>query len=309
MDRMKTAKARTGITGEALAAVLLDRAAWTYARLHAGRSHNVELHEETITQDLLLDISSMFPDMSVQAFTKRQEARNGADWQWEWWFQGQRWFGLRVQAKRLKQRGKLRRPGYDFYYRSGSKGRRQVDLLIEDAESIGARAAYVLYNGPDLDISQFTWGCGRLPPSPDTFGVSLLPASVASDLADAKTVDLAAVGSRSRPWSCLTSCDPANGCHLTPLAEATAPAYVNYHSGDLAWSAARSYHRIALQASYTQQTDAVPDVSAGQRFIPGIRDSPPQYLARLLGGVSQADAELPPRVGALIVFLAPTISQ
>src|SRR5882724_670830 len=167
---MKAAVIRTGGMGEALANVLLDRAAWTYARLHAGRSHNVELHEETITQDLLLDISCMLPEMSVQVFTRRQEARNGADWQWEWWFQGRQWFGLRVQAKRLKQRGKSRRPGYDLYYRTGSSDRRQVDLLIEDAHKTGARAAYALYNGPDLDISQFTWGCGRLAPSPDAFG-------------------------------------------------------------------------------------------------------------------------------------------
>ena len=26
--------------------------------------------------------------MSVKSLTKRQEVRNGADWPWEWWFQG-----------------------------------------------------------------------------------------------------------------------------------------------------------------------------------------------------------------------------
>jgi hypothetical protein len=91
--------------GEALEDVLIDRAAWTHARLSAGRQHGVELREETITQDLLLDISIALPGLSVQTYTTRQEAANGADWQWEWWFEGRQWFGLRVQAKRLQRLG------------------------------------------------------------------------------------------------------------------------------------------------------------------------------------------------------------
>jgi hypothetical protein len=74
------------ITREALEDVLIDRAAWTHARLSAGRQHRVELRE-TITQDLLLDICTALPALSVQAYTTRQEAGNGADWQWEWWFE------------------------------------------------------------------------------------------------------------------------------------------------------------------------------------------------------------------------------
>ena len=48
---------------------------------------------ETITQDLLLDITMAMPPMTVETFTKQREARNGADWQWEWWFEGRQWFG------------------------------------------------------------------------------------------------------------------------------------------------------------------------------------------------------------------------
>lgn len=89
----------------ALEDVLIDRAAWVYARLKAGHHHQVELHEETLTQDLLLDISAALPAMRVTTFTRKQESLNGADWQWDLWFEGQGWFGLRMQAKRLKALG------------------------------------------------------------------------------------------------------------------------------------------------------------------------------------------------------------
>jgi hypothetical protein len=292
---------------EELAEVLVDRAAWTRARLIAGRNHGVELHEETITQDLLLDISAALPALSVETFTKRQEARNGADWQWEWWFQGRQWFGLRVQAKRLKQ-VKRRQVGYDLGYRTGREHRRQVDLLIEDAGVAGAQAAYVLYNGPGLDISKFTWGCGRLPPSPAFFGVSLLPAIIARDLVDRRTVDLASVGALSRPWSCLVSCDPSSGCHWSaPLL----PRHPGNDSGDLAWWAARSYFRIVMQASQAQMPISVDtaDSTFDQDFLQTLQADPPPYVATLLNQRLQADATLPPRVGALTVFLAATIDQ
>lgn len=122
-----TAKAEA--TRKALEDVLIQRARWTHTRLSDGRRKGVELHEETITQDLLLDIAMAMPAMTVETFTKHREARNGADWQWEWWFEGRQWFGLRVQAKRLK-RLKSRRLGYDLGYKSG----KQLDLLLRDAE-------------------------------------------------------------------------------------------------------------------------------------------------------------------------------
>ncbi len=197
MTEAAAEKARQGMMREALADVLLDRALWTHSRLTAGRRHGVDLHEETITQNLLLDIAHALPDLHVKTFTRAQEARIGGDWQWDWWFCGHRWFGLRLQAKRLKH---IRRNvlGYDLGYRVGSRRTRQVDLLTDEARRDGMDAAYVLYNGPDLDL-KFDWICRRLPASAPFFGVAILPAEVARQLADANTRDLATVASRSRP--------------------------------------------------------------------------------------------------------------
>jgi hypothetical protein len=302
-------KARHATVREELADVLTERAGWTYARLRAGRSHDVEPHEETITQDLLLDISTMLPDTEVKAFTRQEEAGNGADWYWDWWFQGQGWFGLRVQAKRLKKR-KKGKPCYDLGYKVGAPPKkRQVDLLLDSAREDGVQAAYVLYNGPDLDMSLFTWGCRRLPASPAFFGVSILPATIARDLVDARphtrTVPLATAGGYSRPWSCVITCDPSTGCDWRwPLT----PRPLGFDISDLAWWAARSYFRIVAQTRPRPERDAEqeppldPDVLATE----SLRDQPEAYVATLLADPAQADAELPKKVRALTVFRSPT---
>jgi hypothetical protein len=268
MTWIASEKARLGREREALAEVLLDRAAWTHGRLSLGRSCGVEIHEETITQDLLVDISAVLPQMSIRSFTRRQEARNGADWQWEWWFQGRAWFGMRVQAKRLKE---LKRStlGYDLAYRVGSKHERQVDLLIATAHAVGLQSAYVLYNGPDLNLGKIKWECRRLPASPLFFGVSILPA----------TVDLSAVGSVSRPWPCLITCDPSSGCNqLWP--SVSPPPGVDHD--DLAWWAARSYFRILNQARSGINAD--PGVeSLRDEVLTSMRAEPPSNVGTLLG--------------------------
>jgi hypothetical protein len=303
MTLVASEKARHGMVREALTDVLMDRAAWTHARLQSGRDLGVELHEETITQDLQLDISAALPAMMVRTFTKRQEARTGADWQWEWWFEGRQWFGLRVQAKRLKRlpSGQL---GYDLGYQRGGN-QRQIDLLIDDARRARVPAAYVLYNGPDLDISKFTWGCHRLPPSPAFFGVSLLPAMVARDLVNAGTVDFTTVGARSRPWSCLASCDWPE-CHPFQRPEKTSPAHPADRSDDLSWRTALSYFHIQEQARLAGELDAEQESASVPRQLPGLRDLPPPYVADFLAQDLLADGAFPRRVGALTIFRATT---
>ena len=295
--------AKEPVTREAFEDVLIDRAAWTHARLSAGRQHGVELHEETITQDLLLDISIALPGLSVQTYTTQQEAANGADWQWEWWFGGRQWFGLRVQAKRL-QRLRSGQLGYNLGYASGSKGRkrRQIDLLIEDAADAGMPAAYVLYNGPDLNMTDITWGCHRLPARAAFFGVSLIPAAVALELLNAGGDDLSTVGSASRPWSCLASCD-RSGCISEADLGAWPLASMNEWSRDLSWLTAASYYRIEHQARRALQATIYGDeyYKFYQRAVSGMHDTAPPYVNAVIRG-ERADLQLPPRVGAVTVF-------
>lgn len=72
----------------------------TWHRIQEGRALRYPLGEETLTDLFLRDLLRLhLPDITIEAFTKDKEGRNGADW--EWWFQGLTgdWLGLRVQAK------------------------------------------------------------------------------------------------------------------------------------------------------------------------------------------------------------------
>jgi hypothetical protein len=298
---------------QALADVLLDRAAWTYARLDAARSLAIPQQEETITETLLLDIATALPDLKVQAFTRAKESRNGADWQWEWWFQGRQWFGLRVQAKRLKTLPK-HGVGYDLDYVVSARRnpRRQVDLLVDEARADGVQAAYVLYNGPDLSHG-YTWSCRQLPPSPAFFGVSLLPATVGRNLADAQTLDLATVSARSRPWSCLVSCDPFGGCHQPWPRDPPWPPYPpsisddrELAASDLATWIARSYTRMILRARYGDEWGFQQEQALGRQARQLVTEQPPARVSDLIGDPSLADRLLPPRVRTLTIFTEDT---
>ncbi|MFC0526111.1 hypothetical protein [Phytohabitans kaempferiae] len=298
MTEAAAEKARQGLMREALADVLLDRAVWTHARLTAGRQHGVDLHEETITQDLLLDIARALPDLQIKTYTRAQEARIGGDWQWDWWFGGYRWFGLRLQAKRLKR---IRRKGlgYDLGYRVGARRTRQVDLLTEGARRDNMDAAYVLYNGPDLDLT-FDWVCHRLPASAPFFGVSILPAEVARQLADANTRDLATVAGHARPWSCLATC-PFGGCtNQGPWRRWPPDDWPDGVERDLAEQVAASFHRIAMQSRYRQDWGPQQEQRLYQRVQAATTPDRNQYIHQLLDTGNIAAA--PRQVMAVTIF-------
>ncbi len=201
------AKATTSDPREEIGEELKVRAAWVYDRLTLARQLGSPLDEETITQTLLIDMAAQLgPLIRIESFTKSQEAKQtGADW--EWWFcdgEDEPTFGLRVQAKKLQSRASG--PFYDFDYVTPSTGKRQIDRLIESADRDRLPAVYALYNGPDLDLSRFQWNCCSEPPDEGVFGVSLVAADSARNLADIGDTSLELVGDLSRPWSCSALC-------------------------------------------------------------------------------------------------------
>jgi hypothetical protein len=70
------------------------------------------MNEETITETLLLNLAKRFQGKTVRVrpFTKAEETKNGADWEF-WFMEGQQAVGLRIQAKRLYPSGR-----YDALY-------------------------------------------------------------------------------------------------------------------------------------------------------------------------------------------------
>lgn len=75
----------------------------TWYRIQEGRSL-YWLGEETLTDLMIRDLMRLhLSGFNVKAFHKKDEGKNGADW--EWWFQGNsgNWIGMRVQAKIINE--------------------------------------------------------------------------------------------------------------------------------------------------------------------------------------------------------------
>lgn len=287
---------------------LLNRAAWVLQRLEQARRLGAPLDEETLTQTLLLDLREILGvHVQVTEFSRAEESRTtGADW--EWWFcdgVGQRLFGMRVQAKKLKL---LRAgvPGYDFAYtpageKKKSNPTRQVDRLVAAAARDGLPAVYALYNGPDLDLDLFPWGCCG-PSEREFFGVSLLAADAAQQAADAGDTSLSAVGGLSRPWSC---------CALCPTAlrvESSLPFWPEGPDSSLSLYAADLVADVYALGS--ESTDAQSSSRlALMRAAEGFRDwlDSPVYVRQLMQTEDPRGRELdlqgvPSDVGGVVLF-------
>jgi hypothetical protein len=187
---------------------LLGRAYWVHGRLVRAQAMGLTQSEETITESLLFDLAEeLSGQVAIRVFSKWDEGRStGADW--EWWFAdglGRPMYGMRVQAKKLKQTRSGRRQ-YDLAYRKDSMSPLQVDLLLAAAAAASLPAVYTLYNGGELDLDDFPWRCCSLAAAEDVIGVSLLSADAAKALADSGRTMLHDVGKFMLPWSCMALC-------------------------------------------------------------------------------------------------------
>jgi hypothetical protein len=115
-----------------------QEAGWVWRTVAKAASREVFLNEETITEMVVLRLADAAQGRNflVRPFTRPQEKKNGADW--EFWFEfGSKLVGLRVQAKR-----QFRRSGR---YESLDPSGQQINDLISRA---GIRVpVFVFYNG------------------------------------------------------------------------------------------------------------------------------------------------------------------
>ena len=109
---------------------------------YANRSYvDLNYGEETITEFNLLEIRRRHHKIvEILAFTKPEERKIGADW--EWWIIGRIYtYKMRVQAKLTKSGEKV-----DFTYKSKSSNKLQRDILIEKAERDEMQPVYCIYS-------------------------------------------------------------------------------------------------------------------------------------------------------------------
>lgn len=184
------------------------RAISTWNLLRKARVSRLQLGEETITDINLLEIQYKHPhEVILYKFTKPQESRTGADW--EWWLTGPSglWLGLRIQAKVLSLET------VDFphmYYRSKSSSKDQTELLIEGAlnNTPPRIPLYCLYVNWDVRQFRYHWRCGTFRLSARSYGCSLVSAFLAKHLKGKikSSPKLHHMLPYMLPWQCLVCC-------------------------------------------------------------------------------------------------------
>lgn len=243
----------------------------TWSFLGKARSVSHQPLEETVTDNNIVEIKLLHPaEVVTTTFTKRKEAKTGADW--EWWFTNASktaWFGVRIQAKILKfQSGRFE----SLYYKS------QTDVLIADAAKHFCYPLYCFYSHWPLGGPISPKQCGNFPSTPKNYGCSLADAYAIKHLKTAKRPDsLAEVMAIAYPWSCLVCCSAG-----TPI---------NFPDPDLP-SRARSFiGKVLTQNSSAQNQD-----------LPEILDTPPNHVVSAMQGedafISLDDANL---AGVMII--------
>lgn len=132
---------------------------WTWQSMQDATQYALPIGEESITDFALLFLRQQSPSsVFIRKFTRRQEWRTGADWEW-WFTDGARWFGMLVQAKRLNPTQQK----YENLLRGKkSNHANQVNALIRRA---GAQhpplyPAYCFYNWlPGVDPNEQVCQC------------------------------------------------------------------------------------------------------------------------------------------------------
>lgn len=222
----------------------LSHETWTFLEKARGVGH--QPLEETITDNNIIEIKSLHPrDVKTTTFSKRREARTGADW--EWWFANNAkssWFGVRVQAKILKFASNR----YEaLHYQT------QTSVLISDAAKNGLYPLYCFYSQWPLTTAIQPRQCKTFPNAPENYGCALVDAHTISGLKGSSNSDyLASIMALAYPWCCLVCC---NG------------GQVSATGGDLP-ARVRGFLQGVMQASGAHQRVDIPN-AVGQ---------PPSYV-------------------------------
>ena len=109
--------------------------------LRKSKKYNSRIGEETITELLQLFLAHHHRDILVKSFSKHQESKNGADW--DWWFispKRRKYLGIRIQAKTITPKTE----DYNMlHYISGNQA--QASKLLRSSAKDSMIPLYALY--------------------------------------------------------------------------------------------------------------------------------------------------------------------
>lgn len=128
----------------------------TSYQLHDWMRQQTRVKEETLTDWLLYYVSQRTSRVVYKMFTRQEESKNGADW--EWWLITNDYrkntssinaYRFRVQAKKLHDH----RDNYSGIAYSNSVGL-QIELLMDSAEKQNAYPLYMFYSTSEPIVSE-----------------------------------------------------------------------------------------------------------------------------------------------------------
>lgn len=123
-------------------------AEYVFYLLEGDRVINHQTSEETITDLIIRKLKTWkylnsHSNFSIREFTKPQESKNGADFEWDWYFvdsSGRKWLGLRIQAKVLDLKAN-KFLSLDYSNKNG----RQLNLLVNSSNLDNRIPYYCFY--------------------------------------------------------------------------------------------------------------------------------------------------------------------
>lgn len=195
--------------------IFRDLSVSTWDRLGAARDVEYQVGEETITDLNVLELKrSAAPYVTTKTYTKRQEGKIGADW--EWWFTGPSGasIGFRVQAKVVELKSDTY-PHLHYKRRKKVNGRRttvyQADELIRRAiKDAPARIPlYCLYTNSPATFPSILCACKRSIHPPGSYGCAITSAfRVRHSRMVKRPSDFQNLHPFLYPWHCLIWCPP-----------------------------------------------------------------------------------------------------
>lgn len=119
----------------------------TWIQLGKARQVKHQMLEESITDSLMVELKLRHPyDVFTTTFTRHEEGKNGADW--EWWFvdsTGRKGIGFRVQAKIINFESNSFKQLHYIKNKGEPTEQSQTELLIKAAQSKNLIPLYCLY--------------------------------------------------------------------------------------------------------------------------------------------------------------------
>jgi len=249
----------------------------TWHFVHDSRLSKFQLKEETVTDLNMLAIKQLHSrEVHMQAFTKREEGKNGADW--EWWFTNasNQWIGFRVQAKIIN----IASNEFEhLHYKSPTTGTIQCDNLIKEAlaNPYPKIPLYCLYLQTDDTGELPQWNCPTVVPINYLWGCSLASAFSVKRLRAASEKHLTHLEPYLRMWHCLVCCTGHGGRN--------------------------SIERINNYSSINFGIDSEAATELGLEVPDSfIIDTPPPYVLNILTNDNIGDILPPDNLGGVLIY-------